>query len=497
VCRVFRRLLSIILIAAMLTGVSTTAMGEGTITAGEALFGSGSGSSLFEGLMDATDAPEPTSEPTAEPTPEPTVVPQDTPSPDATAEPERKYRTLKLGQKDSNGGYADIVMLQNRLIELGFMEGEADGIYGEGTQMAVRQFQAMNGLEQDGIAGPEMQKCLFGNAAALVTPSPDNPVVLTGDAILVQTMLTQWGFLVGKVDGLLGKTSEDAIQRFKIYVHDYDAIVPTPTPAPTPTPSPTPCPDPNAMPMVDDEPLPLVTPSPTPFAPDGQVDSTVLSYVRGEVEFKIFSQVVQMGDKGDEVRRVQRRLRQLEYLYAEADGNFGANTARALMYFQKKNNLPENGIADEATQRVLFSNSANVSDQYVGPYKIYVDISDQRVYIFRWDGAEYSIPEVTFICSTGLDESPTPTGTYQGYGKLVDGEWYYFEEFDVYAKWAYGIVGGILFHSIPYNKYYQLQTNARDLMGKKASHGCVRLYEDDAKWIYDNCPYGTTVVIQE
>ena len=31
-------------------------------------------------------------------------------------------------------------------------------------------------------------------------------------------------------------------------------------------------------------------------------------------------------------------------------------------------------------------------------------------------------------------------------------------------------------------------------IGKKISHGCIRLLEENAKWIYFNASYGTTVV---
>jgi lipoprotein-anchoring transpeptidase ErfK/SrfK len=34
-------------------------------------------------------------------------------------------------------------------------------------------------------------------------------------------------------------------------------------------------------------------------------------------------------------------------------------------------------------------------------------------------------------------------------------------------------------------------------LGRKASHGCVRVAVKDAKWIWENCGVGTTVVIQK
>ena len=116
--------------------------------------------------------------------------------------------------------------------------------------------------------------------------------------------------------------------------------------------------------------------------------------------------------------------------------------------------------------------------------------------MFQWDGEAYSVPYKLMVCSTGKDATPTPLGTYQSYGRLT-GEWYYFKEFNCYAKWAYGIVGGILFHSVTYSAKKVRNENSVRNLGKKASHGCIRLIEEDVKWIYDNCPYGTTVVIQE
>ena len=96
-----------------------------------------------------------------------------------------------------------------------------------------------------------------------------------------------------------------------------------------------------------------------------------------------------------------------------------------------------------------------------------------------------------------MDGYATPSGTYQAGGRITLDEWYYFKDYNCYAKYAYRIVGGILFHSVLYNANKQGPTNSSvRALGKKASHGCVRLAVDDAKWIYDNCPEGTTVVIR-
>jgi len=52
--------------------------------------------------------------------------------------------------------------------------------------------------------------------------------------------------------------------------------------------------------------------------------------------------------------------------------------------------------------------------------------------------------------------------------------------------------GDYLFHSILYNPYTRVVQDGR--LGASLSHGCVRLAIDDAKWIHDTIPRGTTVV---
>lgn len=45
--------------------------------------------------------------------------------------------------------------IQEKLIRWGYLEGEADGIFGSRTAAAVRQFQKANGLKVDGIVGKD------------------------------------------------------------------------------------------------------------------------------------------------------------------------------------------------------------------------------------------------------------------------------------------------------------------------------------------------------
>ena len=66
-----------------------------------------------------------------------------------------------------------------------------------------------------------------------------------------------------------------------------------------------------------------------------------------------------VGSSGDEVKTLQDRLIELGYLASgQADGKFGSKTKTAVQLFQQTVGLVASGIADEATQRELFSNDA-------------------------------------------------------------------------------------------------------------------------------------------
>lgn len=91
-----------------------------------------------------------------------------------------------------------------------------------------------------------------------------------------------------------------------------------------------------------------------------------------------------------------------------------------------------------------------------------------------------------YICSTGKASTPTVLGEYQVYGKGYSFghgyTCYYYTQF----------YGDYLFHSSPY--YVNSNQVMDPTMGVPSSAGCVRLEIQNAKWIYDNIPYGTKVV---
>lgn len=68
--------------------------------------------------------------------------------------------------------------------------------------------------------------------------------------------------------------------------------------------------------------------------------------------------LLKTGVKGDEVQRVQQRLKDLGYYDGQVDGQYGAGTAEAVRLFQEQHGLTGDGIVGEGTRAVLFAATA-------------------------------------------------------------------------------------------------------------------------------------------
>ena len=60
-----------------------------------------------------------------------------------------------------------------------------------------------------------------------------------------------------------------------------------------------------------------------------------------------------MGSSGEQVRTIQTKLKNWGYYSGAVDGIYGAQTAKAVEYFQRKNGLTADGIVGPATLRAL------------------------------------------------------------------------------------------------------------------------------------------------
>ena len=114
---------------------------------------------------------------------------------------------------------AAVTKLQTRLQELGYYSGLIDGQFGPGTRSAVTAFQQRNGLQADGIVGPETSELLYSDDAkpaitpvptAVPTPTPDTTSIRA-----IQQRLADLGYYTGTVDGLSGPGTKKAITLFQ------------------------------------------------------------------------------------------------------------------------------------------------------------------------------------------------------------------------------------------------------------------------------------------
>lgn len=131
---------------------------------------------------------------------------------EASDAPEKGGVTLKQGMSGDA-----VKRLQNRLIELGYMTGTADGSFGASTKTAVAAFQRKAGLDADGIAGPTTLAVLYDDDAPRATPADDTlEQGDSGDAVkALQKRLIELGYMNGTADGDFGSATKAAVKLFQ------------------------------------------------------------------------------------------------------------------------------------------------------------------------------------------------------------------------------------------------------------------------------------------
>ena len=67
---------------------------------------------------------------------------------------------------------------------------------------------------------------------------------------------------------------------------------------------------------------------------------------------------LRQGSSGADVKTMQRKLKNWGYYYGAIDGIFGAQTKKAVIYFQRKNGLTPDGIVGEKTLKALGMSSS-------------------------------------------------------------------------------------------------------------------------------------------
>lgn len=160
---------------------------------------------------------------TAAPTVKPTVKPTAAPA----------SNVLSNGDEGENVRY-----VQQRLKDLGYLSGKADGVFGNATEAAVKAFQAENGLSADGVVGTRTMDTIksskakaksqknLASATSVPKPktyTPSEPstyryLQLGGsgsDVKKLQNRLKELGYLQKNATGIFDEDTEAAVIAFQ------------------------------------------------------------------------------------------------------------------------------------------------------------------------------------------------------------------------------------------------------------------------------------------
>ena len=263
-----------------------------------------------------------------------TSAPVVTPTPTAGPSP-----TPKSIQRGFTGSDA-VRDIQRRLKDLGYYSGPADGDFGPATEKAVIAFQKANKLTADGKVGEKTLAMLNSSKASSAkgsessgkTVRPTATPRVTKNTYLesgksgkqdktMQKRLIELGWLAGSASGSYDSATEAAVIAFQKKAKLWA--------------------DGKAGPKT----LEVLYSSKAP-------KSSKPASVTGS------ENTLEMGCKGSDVKKLQKRLKDLGYLNGTADGDFGAATEAAVIAFQEHNGLNADGKAGIATQNKLYSDSA-------------------------------------------------------------------------------------------------------------------------------------------
>ncbi len=227
-----------------------------------------------------------------------------------------------------------VLNLQERLAALGYPVN-LTARYDYATEAAVREFQRVNGLAVDGIAGKDTQTKLYSVSARPYDSSTPTlyPVLVRGDrgsaVTRLQQRLRELGYYTISVDGIYGVGTQSAVRAFQ----RINNLTQTGT-------------------------ADSYTQEVLFSAAALPVNSYTTSYVN-----------LERGDRGSAVTRLQSRLAALGYYSGSLDGIYGSATQSAVRRFQSRNGIHATGEADVNTQTVLFGSGAianNSSGSSVG-----------------------------------------------------------------------------------------------------------------------------------
>ena len=262
-----------------------------------------------------------------------------------------QYAVLRPGAVGSS-----VYALQQRLKNLGYPLTELTGVFDEQTGQCVRLFYAAYGLAASDVANVAMQRELYADTAKPYDPSvqvlttmtpeeegqqaaiymPDGSEAEDSTAIAlgssgtrisqIQQRLSALGYMTGGTDtGVFDQATQEGVNRFLSAIG---------------------------------------------LAPNGMLTTDMQEFLLsenapafgGEAAISAYENL-NVGDSGEAVMNLQRRLVELGYANGTPNGEYGQATISAVAFYQQCNGMEPDGLASVWLQTVLFSDQALTYEQ--------------------------------------------------------------------------------------------------------------------------------------
>jgi len=190
-----------------------------------------------------------------------------------------------------------------------------------------------------------------------------------------------------------------------------------------------------------------------------------------------------LGAEGAEVLRLQARLIELRYDPGAVDGRYGAETALAVMAFQKIGGLKRTGVANSETMLALAGAADPAPLVPTGaPSRVEVDMARQVLFVWS-DGQLVKILPVSTgngkrYCENGAcGVAVTPLGEFRAERRIAG---------------AHRSPLGVLYNPVYFHRGFAIH-GSPSIPPYPASHGCVRVPIHSSRWVYDHVANGTPV----
>ncbi len=183
------------------------------------------------------------------------------------------------------------------------------------------------------------------------------------------------------------------------------------------------------------------------------------------------------------------------YYYAQKNGVLVTN--KTLKLNGKKYTFNKTGKCTKVAAIRKLTGMDAKAQKYTSPtkYLILVNKSSHTVAIYK--GSQDNWKKVrSFLCTVGKPSTPTTSGVFhigQTKGKYVKAR--YFDSYPSRCWYPTRIHDGYMFHSVLYKIASKPGALNNGTLGANLSHGCIRLAINNAKYIHDVIPAGTTTVI--